>query len=182
MCRGRVDAADVAVTTDSHLRSTCRSAARMGCWWRSRSPGTPLKRSRCFDAAAASGAVLVGHTERYNSGRRGSPLIDHKRFIESARMGTFRINSLASSGVRLMIHDSTCASMAAVRGDGGRGRRSAPCCETRQRERAHEVRVRMHREHHRSTISKDRVRKYQDSNATRFFGRYAARKRALGGS
>jgi predicted dehydrogenase len=59
-------------------------------------------------AATASGAVFgVGHTERYNPAVAAvRPLIDHPRFIEVHRLGTFPDRSLDIDVVfDLMIHD-----------------------------------------------------------------------------
>ena len=61
-----------------------------------------------IDAAAASGAVFgVGHTERYNPAVAAvRPLLDHPRFIEVHRLGTFPDRSLDIDVVfDLMIHD-----------------------------------------------------------------------------
>ncbi len=106
---GRVDAVTVAVPTDSHLAVALPFLQR----------GTavlvekPLARDageaqQMIDAAAASGAVLgVGHTERYNPAVAAvRPLLDHPRFIEIHRMGTFPDRSLDIDVVfDLMIHD-----------------------------------------------------------------------------
>ena len=61
-----------------------------------------------IDAAARLGAVLgVGHTERYNPAVAAvRPLLDHPRFIEVHRLGTFPDRSLDIDVVfDLMIHD-----------------------------------------------------------------------------
>ena len=106
---GRVDAVTVAVPTDSHLAVALPFLRR----------GTavlvekPLARDareaqQMIDAAAASGAVLgVGHTERYNPAVAAvRPLLDHPRFIEIHRLGTFPDRSLDIDVVfDLMIHD-----------------------------------------------------------------------------
>jgi len=106
---GRVDAVTVAVPTDSHLAVALPFLQR----------GTavlvekPLARNapeaqQMIDAAAASGAVLgVGHTERYNPAVAAvRPLLDHPRFIEIHRLGTFPDRSLDIDVVfDLMIHD-----------------------------------------------------------------------------
>src|SRR5947207_2661038 len=63
---------------------------------------------RMIEAAAKSGAVFaVGHTERYNPAVAAvRPLIDHPRFIEVHRLGTFPDRSLDIDVVfDLMIHD-----------------------------------------------------------------------------
>jgi len=73
----------------------------------------PLARSadeagQMIDAAGKSGAVFgVGHTERYNPAVAAvRPLIDHPRFIEVHRLGTFPDRSLDIDVVfDLMIHD-----------------------------------------------------------------------------
>ena len=106
---GRIDAVTVAVPTDSHLAVALPFLQR----------GTavlvekPLARNapeaqQMIDAAAASGAVLgVGHTERYNPAVAAvRPLLDHPRFIEIHRLGTFPDRSLDIDVVfDLMIHD-----------------------------------------------------------------------------
>jgi predicted dehydrogenase len=104
-----VDAVTVAVPTGSHLtvampflergvavlveKPMARDAAEAG---------------RMIGAAAKSGAVFgVGHTERYNPAVAAvMPLIDHPRFIEVHRLGTFPDRSLDIDVVfDLMIHD-----------------------------------------------------------------------------
>jgi predicted dehydrogenase len=104
-----VDAVTVAVPTESHLGVALPFLER----------GTavlvekPLARSagearRMIDAAARSGAVFgVGHTERYNPAIAAvRALIDHPRFIEVHRLGTFPDRSLDIDVVfDLMIHD-----------------------------------------------------------------------------
>jgi len=104
-----VDAVTVAVPTKSHLAVALPFLQR----------GTavlvekPLARNAAeagemIDAAARSGAVFgVGHTERYNPAVTAvRPLIDHPRFIEVHRLGTFPDRSLDIDVVfDLMIHD-----------------------------------------------------------------------------
>jgi len=106
---GRVDAVTVAVPTESHLNVALPFLQR----------GTavlvekPLARDagearQMMAAAAASGAVFaVGHTERYNPAVTAvRPLLDHPRFIEVHRLGTFPDHSLDIDVVfDLMIHD-----------------------------------------------------------------------------
>ena len=106
---GRVDAVTIAVPTESHLGVALPFLQR----------GTgvlvekPLARDageaqQMIDAAAASGAVFgVGHTERYNPAVAAVlPLLDHPRFIEVHRLGTFPDRSLDIDVVfDLMIHD-----------------------------------------------------------------------------
>jgi predicted dehydrogenase len=106
---GRVDAVTVAVPTESHLKVALPFLQR----------GTPVlvekplardagEAQQMIDAAAASGAVLaVGHTERYNPAVAAvRPLLDHPRFIEVHRLGTFPDRSLDIDVVfDLMIHD-----------------------------------------------------------------------------
>jgi predicted dehydrogenase len=106
---GRVDAVTIAVPTESHLKVALPFLQR----------GTavliekPLARDageaqQLIAAAAASGAVLaVGHTERYNPAVEAvRPLLDHPRFIEVHRLGTFPDRSLDIDVVfDLMIHD-----------------------------------------------------------------------------
>jgi predicted dehydrogenase len=104
-----VDAVTVAVPTASHLNVALPFLER----------GTavlvekPLARDRSearqmIEAAEKSGAVFaVGHTERYNPAVAAvRPLIDHPRFIEVHRLGTFPDRSLDIDVVfDLMIHD-----------------------------------------------------------------------------
>jgi predicted dehydrogenase len=106
---GRVEAVTIAVPTESHLSVAMPFLQR----------GTavlvekPLARDlgeaqQMLDAAAASGAVFgVGHTERYNPAVAAvRPLLDHPRFIEVHRLGTFPDRSLDIDVVfDLMIHD-----------------------------------------------------------------------------
>jgi predicted dehydrogenase len=106
---GRVDAVTVAVPTESHLKVALPFLQR----------GTavlvekPLARDageaqQMIDAAAATGATFgVGHTERYNPAVEAvRPLVDHPRFIEVHRLGTFPDRSLDIDVVfDLMIHD-----------------------------------------------------------------------------
>jgi predicted dehydrogenase len=106
---GRVDAVTVAVPTESHLKVALPFLQH----------GTavlvekPLARDEAearemLAAAAASGAVFgVGHTERHNPAVAAvRPLLDHPRFIEVHRLGTFPDRSLDIDVVfDLMIHD-----------------------------------------------------------------------------
>ena len=106
---GQVDAVTIAVPTESHsnvaLPFLQRGIAVL--------VEKPLARSASeaqlmIDAAHASGAVFaVGHTERYNPAVAAvRPLLDHPRFIEVHRLGTFPDRSLDIDVVfDLMIHD-----------------------------------------------------------------------------
>lgn len=106
---GRVDAVTVAVPTESHL-SVALPFLQRGI---AVLVEKPLARDageaqQMIDAATASGAVLaVGHTERYNPAVAAiRPLLDHPRFIEVHRLGTFPDRSLDIDVVfDLMIHD-----------------------------------------------------------------------------
>lgn len=106
---GRVDAVTVAVPTESHL-SVALPFLQLGI---AVLVEKPLARDtgeaqQMIDAATASGAVLaVGHTERYNPAVAAiRPLLDHPRFIEVHRLGTFPDRSLDIDVVfDLMIHD-----------------------------------------------------------------------------
>ena len=106
---GRVDAVTVAVPTQSHL-SVALPFLQQGT---AVLVEKPLARDtgeaqQMIDAAAASGAVLaVGHTERYNPAVAAvRPLVDHPRFLEVHRLGTFPDRSLDIDVVfDLMIHD-----------------------------------------------------------------------------
>jgi predicted dehydrogenase len=106
---GRVDAVTVAVPTESHLTVALpflqRGIAVLVEKPLARDAG---EAQQMIDAAAASGAVLaVGHTERYNPAVAAiRPLLDHPRFIEVHRLGTFPDRSLDIDVVfDLMIHD-----------------------------------------------------------------------------
>jgi predicted dehydrogenase len=106
---GRVDAVTVAVPTESHLLVAMPFLQRGIAVLVEK----PLARDigeaqQMIDAAAASGAVLaVGHTERFNPAVAAvRPLLDHPRFIEVHRLGTFPDRSLDIDVVfDLMIHD-----------------------------------------------------------------------------
>jgi predicted dehydrogenase len=106
---GRVDAVTIAVPTESHLEVALpflRSGIAVLV-------EKPLARDtgearQMIEAAAASGAVFgVGHTERYNPAVEAvRPLLEHPRFIEVHRLGTFPDRSLDIDVVfDLMIHD-----------------------------------------------------------------------------
>jgi predicted dehydrogenase len=104
-----VDAVTIAVPTESHLKVALPFLDR----------GTavlvekPLARDsseaqQMIRAAEKSGAVFgVGHTERFNPAVAAvRPLIDHPRFIEVHRLGTFPDRSLDIDVVfDVMIHD-----------------------------------------------------------------------------
>lgn len=106
---GRVDAVTVAVPTASHLNVALPFLQR-GI---SVLVEKPLARDvgeaqQMIAAASASGSVFgVGHTERYNPAVTAvRPLVDHPRFIEVHRLGTFPDRSLDIDVVfDLMIHD-----------------------------------------------------------------------------
>ena len=106
---GRVDAVTVAVPTESHL-SVALPFLQRGTAVLVEKPlaRDPAEAQQLLDAAAASGAVFgVGHTERYNPAISAiRPLLDHPRFIEVHRLGTFPDRSLDIDVVfDLMIHD-----------------------------------------------------------------------------
>ena len=106
---GRVDAVTVAVPTESHL-SVAVPFLQRGIAVLVEKPLAldTGEAKQMIDAAAASGAVLaVGHTERYNPAVAAiRPLLDHPRFIEVHRLGTFPDRSLDIDVVfDLMIHD-----------------------------------------------------------------------------
>jgi len=104
-----VDAVTVAVPTESHLKVALPFLERGVAVLVEK----PLARDesearRLIDAAEKAGAVFaVGHTERYNPAVAAvRPLIDHPRFIEVHRLGTFPDRSLDIDVVfDLMIHD-----------------------------------------------------------------------------
>jgi len=102
-------AVTVAVPTESHLKVALPFLERGVAVLVEK----PLARDesearRLIDAAEKAGAVFaVGHTERYNPAVAAvRPLIDHPRFIEVHRLGTFPDRSLDIDVVfDLMIHD-----------------------------------------------------------------------------
>jgi predicted dehydrogenase len=104
-----VDAVTIAVPTEAHL-SVAMPFLQRGI---AVLVEKPLARDlgeaqQMLDAAGASGAVFgVGHTERYNPAVAAvRPLLDHPRFIEVHRLGTFPDRSLDIDVVfDLMIHD-----------------------------------------------------------------------------
>jgi predicted dehydrogenase len=106
---GQVDAVTIAVPTESHSRVALPFLQRGIAVLVEK----PLARNApeaqlMIDAARRSGAVFgVGHTERYNPAVAAvRPLLDHPRFIEVHRLGTFPDRSLDIDVVfDLMIHD-----------------------------------------------------------------------------
>lgn len=106
---GKVDAVTIAVPTASHL-AVALPFLRQGVAVLVEKPlAADLEDAEnMLAAAASSGAVFgVGHTERYNPAVVAvRPLIDHPRFIEIHRLGTFPERSLDIDVVfDLMIHD-----------------------------------------------------------------------------
>ena len=106
---GSVDAVTVAVPTESHLSVALPFLQRgIGVLVEKPLARNVSEAQQMIDAASASGAVFgVGHTERYNPAVSAvRPLLDHPRFIEVHRMGTFPDRSLDIDVVfDLMIHD-----------------------------------------------------------------------------
>jgi predicted dehydrogenase len=106
---GRVDAITVAVPTESHLTVALPFLRRGTAVLVEKPLARDVREAKqMIDAAAASGAVFgVGHTERYNPAVAAiRPLLDHPRFIEVHRLGTFPDRSLDIDVVfDLMIHD-----------------------------------------------------------------------------
>jgi predicted dehydrogenase len=106
---GHVDAVTVAVPTESHLSVALPFLERgVGVLVEKPLARNAFEAQKMIDAAAASGAVFgVGHTERYNPAVAAvRPLLDHPRFIEVHRLGTFPDRSLDIDVVfDLMIHD-----------------------------------------------------------------------------
>jgi predicted dehydrogenase len=106
---GRVDAVTVAVPTESHLTVALPFLQRgIGVLVEKPLSRNAAEAQQMIDAAAASRAVFaVGHTERYNPAVVAvRPLLDHPRFIEVHRLGTFPDRSLDIDVVfDLMIHD-----------------------------------------------------------------------------
>ena len=106
---GRVDAVTVAVPTASHL-TVAMPFLQHGTAVLVEKPLAPNagEAQQMIAAAKGSGAVLaVGHTERFNPAVAAvRPLLDHPRFIEVHRLGTFPDRSLDIDVVfDLMIHD-----------------------------------------------------------------------------
>src|SRR5688572_19211196 len=106
---GRVDAVTIAVPTESHLSVAMPFLQRrIGVLVEKPLARNAAEAQQMIDAAADSGAVFgVGHTERYNPAVAAvRPLLDHPRFIEVHRLGTFPDRSLDIDVVfDLMIHD-----------------------------------------------------------------------------
>ena len=106
---GRVDAVTVAVPTASHLQVALPFLQRGTAVLVEKPLARDAREAReMIEAAAVSGAVFgVGHTERYNPAVEAvRPLLDHPRFIEVHRLGTFPDRSLDIDVVfDLMIHD-----------------------------------------------------------------------------
>jgi len=106
---GRVDAVTVAVPTESHLKVAMPFLDRgIGVLVEKPLARGAGEAQQMIAAAASSGAVLaVGHTERFNPAVAAvRPLLDHPRFIEVHRLGTFPDRSLDIDVVfDLMIHD-----------------------------------------------------------------------------
>ena len=106
---GRVDGVTIAVPTESHLAVALPFLQRgIGVLVEKPLARNAAEAQQMIDAAEASGAVFgVGHTERYNPAVAAvRPLLDHPRFIEVHRLGTFPDRSLDIDVVfDLMIHD-----------------------------------------------------------------------------
>jgi len=106
---GHVDAVTVAVPTEAHLSVSLPFLQRgIGVLVEKPLARDAREAQAMIDAALASGAVFgVGHTERYNPAVAAvRPLLDHPRFIEVHRLGTFPDRSLDIDVVfDLMIHD-----------------------------------------------------------------------------
>jgi predicted dehydrogenase len=104
-----VDAVTVAVPTEFHLRTAMPFLERgVGVLVEKPLARDAAEAKQMLAAAAKSGAIFgVGHTERYNPAIAAvRPLIDHPRFIEVHRLGTFPDRSLDIDVVfDLMIHD-----------------------------------------------------------------------------
>jgi predicted dehydrogenase len=106
---GRVDAVTIAVPTESHLAVALPFLQRgVGVLVEKPLARDATEAQQMIDTAETSGAVFgVGHTERYNPAVAAvRPLLDHPRFIEVHRLGTFPDRSLDIDVVfDLMIHD-----------------------------------------------------------------------------
>ena len=106
---GHVDAVTVAVPTEAHLSVSLPFLQRgIGVLVEKPLARDAREAQAMIDAARTSGAVFgVGHTERFNPAVAAvRPLLDHPRFIEVHRLGTFPDRSLDIDVVfDLMIHD-----------------------------------------------------------------------------
>jgi predicted dehydrogenase len=106
---GQVDAITIAVPTESHARVALPFLQRgIAALVEKPFARDAAEAQQMIDAARASGAVLgVGHTERFNPAVAAvRPMLDHPRFIEVHRLGTFPDRSLDIDVVfDLMIHD-----------------------------------------------------------------------------
>jgi predicted dehydrogenase len=106
---GRVDAVTLAVPTESHSSVALPFLERgIGVLVEKPLARSAAEAQQMIDAAEVSGAVFgVGHTERYNPAVAAvRPMLDHPRFIEVHRLGTFPDRSLDIDVVfDLMIHD-----------------------------------------------------------------------------
>jgi predicted dehydrogenase len=106
---GQVDAITIAVPTESHARVALPFLQRgIAALVEKPFARDAAEARQMIDAAGASGAVLgVGHTERFNPAVAAvRPMLDHPRFIEVHRLGTFPDRSLDIDVVfDLMIHD-----------------------------------------------------------------------------
>jgi predicted dehydrogenase len=106
---GSVDAITIAVPTESHLSVAVPFLQRgIGVLVEKPLARNADEAQQMIDEAAKSGAVFgVGHTERFNPAVAAvRPLLDHPRFIEVHRLGTFPDRSLDIDVVfDLMIHD-----------------------------------------------------------------------------
>jgi predicted dehydrogenase len=106
---GRVDAVSIAVPTESHLSVALPFLQRgIGVLVEKPLARNAAEAQQMIDTAEASGGVFgVGHTERHNPAVAAvRPLLDHPRFIEVHRLGTFPDRSLDIDVVfDLMIHD-----------------------------------------------------------------------------
>jgi predicted dehydrogenase len=106
---GAVDAVTVAVPTESHSSVALPFLQRgIGVLVEKPLARNAAEAQQLIDAARVSGAVFgVGHTERFNPAVTAvQPLLDHPRFIEVHRLGTFPDRSLDIDVVfDLMIHD-----------------------------------------------------------------------------
>jgi len=104
-----VDAVTVAVPTESHLKVSLPFLERGVGVLVEKPLARDLAEARQLTAAADRSSTVfgVGHTERFNPAVAAiRPLVDHPRFIEVHRLGTFPDRSLDIDVVfDLMIHD-----------------------------------------------------------------------------
>jgi predicted dehydrogenase len=106
---GKIDAASLAVPTESHAAIACELLdAGIAVLVEKPIARTPDEATRIIDAAKRSGAVLqVGHLERFNPAvMAAAKITTHPLFFEAHRLSVFTPRSLDIDVVMdLMVHD-----------------------------------------------------------------------------